>query len=126
MKFHNFQRKNSTFYNKSLCVCLLYAIPIYYLYLYVFVSRMWYVYACVHASSMVYVYIYFCFTCLLYLHYDWLLILCLQLFIFLLRKTGACGIVQVCSDARCLIVSYKHLNLTNDLYDLNCVWLLVG
>ena len=50
------------FYNESLCICLLYAISIYYVYLYVFESHVWYVYAYIHGLSKIYVYMYSCFA----------------------------------------------------------------
>ena len=69
LEFPQVSKENLTFYNESLCVCLLYAISIYYVYLYVSVSRVWYTYACIRALSMIHVYICFLFVCLLCLCY---------------------------------------------------------
>ena len=86
----------------------LYAICIYYVYLYVSVSRVWYVYACIHALGMIYEYT--CFVMLvLALYHACLLILmyvdCIlypylfQLFILVVEEDRESGIVQVRSDA---------------------------
>ena len=115
------------FYKKPICVCLPYAIPIYYLYIYICSWVVCGMYMHVFMLQTSYIYIHILLFCMFtLLCYDWSLILYFQLFIFLLRKNRASGIVQVRSDAGWLIVSYRYLNLTNDLFDLNCMWLLIG
>ena len=115
------------FYTKLICACLLYAISIYYIYV-LYVSESCVVCICIYSCSKhdmcIYVLLYACSLCLCY---EWLLFLIFySCYIFLLRKTGTSVIVQVRSDAGWVTVRYRNLNMTNNLYDPNCLWVLVG
>ena len=128
--------KKNVLFTRNPCVyALLYAIYIYDVYLYVTVSRVWYVYACIHALGMIYVYTCFVMLCfaLCYVCCSCWCMLMVFLYLYVSVVIFSCWgrprqvfIVQVRSDAGWVIVRCRILNLTNELSDPNCLWVLVG